>query len=479
MKMGMIAGLSLLSGAFAGCGGAPDPSADSALSSNTSRLSTRTLDKTAQFFVPPPQTAAVQQVTKLIKSRDYANAAKLSAMALTPQAVWFEGGTPKEVQRSVKQTMAAAALEKRVPVLVSYNIPFRDCSQYSAGGALDTAAYDAWIDAFAAGIGKGKAVVILEPDSIGIIPYYQPIFGSMEWCKPVVTDATGKSVPAPGATPDERFAQLNYAIDSIQAKAPNALVYLDGTHSGWLGTQEAALRLIKAGVQKVPGFFLNASNYQSTNELIMFGTWVSKTITAASSAPSWAYNDPTNPTPLTFHFDWMPSQYADLDGDSVYTPNYTAEWAAQVDSGLATYVNGAAVTTRFVIDTSRNGQGPLDTAKYALAPYGQPSAVVSALASGNWCNPPGAGLGLRPSANTGVSLLDAYVWIKTPGESDGSCDIAGGARAWDYGAYNPWNLSTDAQSHFDPLWGMVDPAAGAWFPQQALQLVQQAKPALF
>ena len=35
-----------------------------------------------------------------------------------------------------------------------------------------------------------------------------------------------------------------------------------------------------------------------------------------------------------------------------------------------------------------------------------------------------------------------------------------------------------AQSHFDPLWGMVDPAAGLWFPQQALQLAQNAVPPL-
>jgi hypothetical protein len=31
----------------------------------------------------------------------------------------------------------------------------------------------------------------------------------------------------------------------------------------------------------------------------------------------------------------------------------------------------------------------------------------------------------------------------------------------------------------DPLWGMVDPAAGAWFPQQALELARNATPPLF
>ena len=132
-----------------------------------------------------------------------------------------------------------------------------------------------------------------------------------------------------------------------------------------------------------------------------------------------------------------------------------------------------------MIDTSRNGRGPLDTTPYGAAPYNQSPGVVAALHSGNWCNPPGAGLGARPTASTGVALQDANLWVKVPGESDGSCDIAGGARAWDFSAYNPWSVAPADQTHFDPLWGMVDPGAGAWFDQTALQLAQNATPPLF
>jgi endoglucanase len=459
-----------------GCGddGLGQPGTEDDLGTTASSLSTRILDPGTQFFVPAPQAGAVQQVVNLVKSRNPVNAARIAAMALTPQAVWVEGGTPPEIKQAVKRTMAQAALQKRVPVLVTYNIPFRDCAQYSAGGAKDTAEYTAWIDAVAEGIGKGKAVVILEPDSVGIIPYNKTIYGAEDWCKPTIVDQQGNTVPAPGASPTERYYQLNYAVDSIESKAPNALVYLDATHSSWLGTQEAAYRLIQAGVNRAEGFFINASNYQLTSDAIQFGTWVSDTITAAVSAPSWAYDADGN-----FHFDWMPSQYEDQDGDGIYQVNFSPEWVANVDAGLATYLNGATATTRFVIDTSRNGRGPLDAAQYAAAPFNQPAGVISALNAANWCNPPGAGLGLRPSANTGVPLLDAYLWIKTPGESDGSCDIAGGARAWDYTQFNPWGLTGDAQNHFDPLWGRVDPAAGAWFPEQALELAQNATPPLF
>jgi cellulase/cellobiase CelA1 len=92
--------------------------------------------------------------------------------------------------------------------------------------------------------------------------------------------------------------------------------------------------------------------------------------------------------------------------------------------------------------------------------------------------PPGRGVGLRPTADTGVPLVDAYLWTDPPGISEASCDIAGGARAWDYSRYNPWQLSGDAQNHFDPLWGMVLPALGAWFPENALDLARNANPPL-
>ena len=47
----------------------------------------------------------------------------------------------------------------------------------------------------------------------------------------------------------------------------------------------------------------------------------------------------------------------------------------------------------FVIDTSRNGQGPLDANIYASSPYNQPTSVVQTITNGRWCNPPGVDLG--------------------------------------------------------------------------------------
>ena len=449
---------------------ANNPEAMEKLAPMSSRTPSRSLDPRTDFYAPVPEDAALTQVRALLKARDVPDARKLADLITTPHAVWFSSGTPAEVTKAVHQTMAAADCEHHVPVLVAYNVPYRDCAQYSGGGATDTAAYKAWIDGFAQGIGKGKAVVILEPDGLGLIPYNTTINGVAEWCKPTVTDSSGNTIPAPGASPEERYAQINYAVDSIESQAPQAAVYLDSTHSAWLGVGEAAYRLTKAGVARAQGFFLNVSNYHLTSDSTQFGTWVSMAIAAPSGAPAWTFDSSGN-----FHFDWLPSQY---DPAMNYTVDYSPDYAATVTAGIQSFMGSAVAATHFVIDTGRNGQGPLNASPYALTPYNQSTAVIGGLNSGNWCNAFGAGAGMRPSANTGVALLDAYLWVKIPGESDGSCDIAGGARAWDFAAYNPWGLSGDAENHFDPLWGMIDPVAGAWFAAQALQLAQDANPSL-
>jgi endoglucanase len=65
----------------------------------------------------------------------------------------------------------------------------------------------------------------------------------------------------------------------------------------------------------------------------------------------------------------------------------------------------------FVIDTSRNGNGPYEE--------GDPAR--------RWCNPPGRALGETPTTRTAGPLVDAYLWVKRPGESDGEC--RGGPKA--------------------------------------------------
>jgi endoglucanase len=395
--------------------------------------------------VPPPSSGAPQQVLSLLKAKDVKDAALITEVETIPRAVWFNSGTPAQVQQQVRLTMAEAALESAVPVLVAYDIPGRDCAQYSAGGALNESAYEAWIAAFAKGIGNGKAVVILEPDALGNMP-----------------SGCGLSSSVYPFTDAERIAELQYAVSALEADS-GASVYLDGTHSAWQSVGTITQRLLAANVQDAQGFYLNVSNYQADPNLIDYGTWISDCIAMVTDSANAYYNNPSG----------CASQYYPATESDFSTWGLTTAW-------YAANMGGAVATTHFVIDTSRNGDGPNSMQAYASAPYSQPASVISTLAAGNWCNPPASGLGLKPTANTGVPLLDAYLWVKTPGQSDGQCDAAGGVRAWDYTDYTQPSWPTDAadQALFDPLWGEDDPAAGAWFPQEALQLAQDANPAL-
>ena len=88
-------------------------------------------------------------------------------------------------------------------------------------------------------------------------------------------------------------------------------------------------------------------------------------------------------------------------GFSLNTSNfYTTAEEIGYGEAVSALTNGA----HYVIDTGRNGAGP---------------APESPL---NWCNPSGRALGTAPTTNTAGAHADAYLWVKRPGESDGSCD---------------------------------------------------------
>jgi len=404
------------------------------------------IDPNTQFYVPKPNHGAIEQIADLTSSGNKADADLIREMIDTPQAVWFTQGTPKSVQQDVKNTVKRAAGKKTVPILVAYNIPFRDCAQFSAGGATSVAEYKAWIDGFAAGIGNEKAVVILEPDGLGIIPWYTTIDGVQEWCQPAEAN------PATAAA--ERFDMLTYAVDALKAQ-PNVSVYLDGTHSAWLNVGDASHRLLQAGVQDADGFYLNVSNYQFTANSVEYGTWISKCITYVTAVNPGDYGSSGNQywnggpatnwtgTAMDRYQAWRSEPYSGNPADLAWN-------TVGINSRYDLILGSTQPTTHFVIDTSRNGVGPW-----------QPPAGVYPDPQ-DWCNPPDRGLGVRPTTNTGNPLVDAYLWVKIPGESDGECTRGLG----------PGGTTVD------PEWGLIDPPAGAWFPEMALELAQNANPPL-
>jgi endoglucanase len=93
------------------------------------------------------------------------------------------------------------------------------------------------------------------------------------------------------------------------------------------------------------------------------------------------------------------------DGFSLNVSNFDST-ANSLSYG--TQISALTDGAHFIVDTSRNGNG----------------------ANGQWCNPTGRAIGQLPTTHTGTALVDAYLWVKTPGESDGWCNGGPGAGQW-------------------------------------------------
>jgi endoglucanase len=271
----------------------------------------------ARLYVDPASEAK-RQADALRRSRP-SDAALLDKIANEPVAQWM-GDWNLDIGREVSSAVSRITGARALPVFVAYNIPGRDCGEYSAGGANGSNAYKKWIRSFANGLANRRAVVILEPDALA-----------------------GMSCLSP-ALQQERVDLIHDAVRVLKAKG--AAVYIDAGHARWVAPQEIASRLKRAGVADADGFSLNISNFLSNAVNITYGTQVSRLIGGK----------------------------------------------------------------HFIIDTSRNGQ--------------------NASSAGNWCNPTGQKLGTPPTTHTGNPLVDAFLWIKTPGESDGTCGGGPAAGKW-------------------------------------------------
>jgi endoglucanase len=160
----------------------------------------------------------------------------------------------------------------------------------------------------------------------------------------------------------ERYALLRFAVRTLAAH-PRAVVYLDAGNPGWIKPPSRLVRPLRsAGAETADGVALNVSNFYRTATTLRYGLALSRALGKA----------------------------------------------------------------HFVIDTSRNGNGPV-----RADDRGGPA----------WCNPPGRAVGKDPTTNTGQHLLDAYLWVKVPGVSDGACRPGA-------------------------------PRAGEWWPEYALELVR-------
>lgn len=390
-----------------------------------------------------------------------------SAIAHQPTGVWLDRisaiagnsspttgsmGLVDHLNEALTQDQANGANPFVIQIVI-YNLPGRDCSALASNGELgpnDLPRYKAeYIDAIAAILRRPeyanlRIVTIVEIDSLPNL----------------VTNVTSR----PTGTPECDVMLQNrgyvdgvgYALATLGA-IPNVYNYVDAGHHGWLGwdtnfgpsvdMMATAATASGSVLANVHGFITNTAN------------------TSALQEPYITVDGTTRPSRW---IDW--NQFND---ELTYAQAFRQR---AIQAGFSS-------TIGMLIDTSRNGWGG------AARPTGPSTAadlntridasrVDRRIHKGNWCNPSGAGLGERPRAAPAAGI-DAYVWIKPPGESDGSSTLIpndegkGFDRMCDptYGG-NPRNNNN--------MTGALPnaPLSGHWFPAQFQQLLQNAFPPL-
>lgn len=269
-------------------------------------------------FYVDPETSAARWVAA--NPNDGRAAVIRDRIAAVPQARWFTTTNTSTVRAQVDAYVGAAAAVGKIPIMVVYDIPNRDCGGASSGGAPSHEAYRAWIDEVAAGLAGRPASIVLEPDVL-----------------PLMTSCQNEQQQA------ETRSSMAYAGKKLKAGSAQAKVYFDIGHSAWLSPGDAANRLRAADISNsADGISTNVSNYRSTSDEVAFAK----------------------------------SVLANLGDGRLHA----------------------------VIDTSRNGNGPLGS---------------------EWCDPSGRKIGTPSTTETGDQQIDAFLWVKLPGEADGCIAAAG------------------------------------------------------
>jgi cellulose 1,4-beta-cellobiosidase len=393
-----------------------------------------------------------------------ANASGGSSIANQPTYVWMDriaaiaGTTGAKGLRA--HLDAAVAQGATLFQMVTYDLPGRDCAALASNGELKLGEISRYktefIDPIAAILKDTKysgirIVNVVEIDSL-----------------PNLVTNVGSRPTAAGTTCDQAKSSgdyvngVAYALGTLGA-IDNVYNYVDIGHHGWLGWTDnfqPFADLMKTVVNTSPatpaslfGFASNVANYGAVHEpyFTVSDTVGGKAIREV--AGGW--------------IDW--NNYVDeLSYVQAYKP-----------------ILGTAVghTVSMIIDTSRNGWGgsARPTAKSTSTDpitYMDESRIDRRIHLGNWCNQSGAGIGERPKASptTGV---DAYVWVKPPGESDGSSTAIANdeGKGFDRMCDPTYTGNPRNANHLSGALAGA-PVSGHWFDAQFRQLIQNAYPAL-
>jgi cellulose 1,4-beta-cellobiosidase len=394
----------------------------------------------ATFYVNPDWTNEVKTASAA-QSGTLAN--QMAVVGTYPTAVWLDhigaitGGAGAGGRLSLQQHINAALAQQTasgttrpiVVELVIYDLPDRDCAALASNGELSIAGGDTIIGPNGTPITlTGTGLQEYEND------YITPIFNTLQtvasnpnirFVLVVEDDSLPNLITNVGEAPNPAIQAcvnanggvsgspsltgvyvqaIQFALSTFH-QLPNVYQYLDVGHHGWLGWSNnfqpavnfltAVAKGTTAGVASVDGFITNTANYGPTREPFM---------TATQSIGG-------NPVDSANFYHFNPF----IDEGT---------YAASMDAAFVTA--GFPSTVGFLIDTSRNGWGSTlrptgPSTSTDVNTFVNASKIDGRTDMGQWCNQPNAGLGVPPTVSPGgFANLQAYVWIKPPGESDGN-----------------------------------------------------------
>ncbi|WP_340557265.1 glycoside hydrolase family 6 protein [Streptomyces sp. GSL17-111] len=356
-----------------------------------------------------------------------------------------------------------AALEQKgsdelVVQLVIYNLPGRDCAALASNGELGPTEIDRYkteyIDPIAAILGEEKyadlrIVTTVEIDSL---PNLVTNTGSRPTATPEcdVMKANGNYVKGVG-----------YALNQL-GDVPHVYNYVDAGHHGWIGWDDnfgATADVFKeaataegATVDDVHGFITNTANYSALRE------------------ENFSVDDQVAGTSV------RQSQWVDWN-------RYVDELSFAQAFRQELVSVGFDANIGMLIDTSRNGWGGADRptgpgATTSVDAYVDGGRYDRRIHIGNWCNQQGAGLGERPQAAPEPGI-DAYVWMKPPGESDGSSREIPNDEGKGFDRMCDPTYTGNPRNGGNLSGALPDaPVSGHWFSAQFQELMGNAYPPL-
>ncbi len=180
---------------------------------------------------------------QLLAAGRTADARLLGLISRRPRAVWLGPWDGPDPGPQAAALIADARRQRSLPVLVTYDIPGRDCGHYSAAAAQ---AYRQWIAGLAGALGSWPVAVIVEPDALA---------------------GLGCASPSDQAT---TIGLLRRAVLSLTARR-RTTVYVDAGNSNWMPVAVMATRLRAVGVSRARGFALNVSNFNWTASELSYG----------------------------------------------------------------------------------------------------------------------------------------------------------------------------------------------------------------